>query len=98
MPPPPTTYVVAHVASDGVGGHVALEAAVDLVDLSHVDLHRSLVLGLDKAVGPRAVRGGCGDERFQYAPPLEKNARQSTAALPEKVAGERLQVLTGCQC
>ena len=48
--------MIADVAGDGNGGHIASEAASHRIDLAHVNLHGGLVGGLEQLVGPRAER------------------------------------------
>jgi hypothetical protein len=48
------TYVVADVAADRDGLHVASETAGHRVDVTDIDLDSGVIAGLDEPVGPRA--------------------------------------------
>lgn len=50
------THHVPHVSREGEDGVLAVVDAM-LVEVAHVKLHRSVVLGLDEAVGPAALAG-----------------------------------------
>jgi len=48
------SYVIPDVARDRICLHITVEAAA-FIDLRYVELHRSLVLGLDQTISPRTM-------------------------------------------
>ena len=50
------THHAPHKPGEGEGGVLAVVNAV-LVEVTHVNLHGSVILGLDEAVGPAALAG-----------------------------------------
>lgn len=51
-----STHHVPHVSREGEDGVLAVVDA-SLVEVAHVNLHGSMILGLDEAVGPAALAG-----------------------------------------
>ena len=59
------THHVPHVSGKGEGGVLAV-VDTGLVEVAHVDLHGSVILSLDEAVGPAALAGDVKLDVFAF--------------------------------